>query len=35
LEMEETKTTWTFKTYSMIKVGLLFSISNFFTNKIS
>ena len=36
LEMEETKTTQytTFKT-DIIKVGLVFSISNFFINKIS
>ena len=36
LEIEENKTTYysTFKT-DIIKVGLVFSISNFFTNKIS
>ena len=35
LEIEETKTTYytTFKT-DIIKVGLVFSISNFFNNKI-
>jgi hypothetical protein len=34
LKIEETKATWysTFKT-DMIKVGLVFSISNFFINK--